>query len=1500
MKNSNLEYLHNFYDNMNKEKDACGIGLVANIDGKKEYRILDDALTIVERLSHRAGKDASGEVGDGVGVLTQIPHKFFERVAKDYNIHLGNVGDYGIAMIFFPNNDEREKEINLFENTCDNNRLKILGWRDVPTNYKILGKKAIDCMPKIMQCFVERPSDCEKGLEFDRRLYICRREFEHNSNKTFINSFSSRTIVYKGMFLVDQLRQFYNDLQDEDFETAIAIVHSRFSTNTLPSWAKAHPYRMIAHNGEINTIRGNFDRMYAREETLHSDKLDKYKEKIYPIIQNVSSDSAMLDNTLEFFVMNGIPLPLVMMMLVPEPWSKDDHISENKKDFYHYYSTMMEAWDGPAAILFTDGELIGATLDRNGLRPARYYITDDNRLILSSEVGVLDIDDSHIVKKSRLKPGNILLIDVKNGRIISDEECKSYYTNMHPYGEWLSLNLIDLNDVKIPNHKVPIHSEDVRKKLYKIFAYTDDEMKNQILPMARNGVEATASMGHDEPIAVLSKKNPLLFSYFKQLFAEVSNPPIDSIREEIVTDTNIYIGTDGNILNANGDNCHMLQVDSPILTGIDILKIKTLNDEFLKCDTVSVLYNKNTFLINAIDELIKNVDKACSEGTNIIILSDRGIDENNLPIPSLLAVSAVEQHLVETKKRMKVSIILESGEPRDVHQMAMLLGFGARAINPYLAHECIEEMIDKGILDKEYHEAIADYNQALLHGVVKTAAKMGISTLQSYQSAKIFEAIGISKDVIEKYFKGIVSRVGGIGIDEIEEDILYRHNEAFDKADTIEETSDNDECLYSKKHIIALQKAVRAGDYNLFKEYSSLVNNGSPHTLRNLLTFKETNNSIPLEEVEDAYQIVKRFKTGAMSYGSISKEVHETIAKAMNSLGAKSNTGEGGEDPERFNTDRNSKIKQVASGRFGVTSEYLNNAEEIQIKMAQGAKPGEGGHLPGKKVYPWIAERRYSTPGVELISPPPHHDIYSIEDLAELIYDLKNVNRNAKISVKLVSEIGVGTIACGVAKAGADVILISGYDGGTGAAPVSSIHNAGIPLELGLAETQKALIENGLRSRVAIETDGKLMTGRDVAIAALLGADEFSFATAPLVSLGCMMMRVCNKDICPFGIATQNEDLRKRFKGKPEYLCNFMLFVAEELREIMAQLGFRNLNEMIGRSDLLKINDIQDAKRAKLVDMNYFLNKSSTEYTEYTDYNERHFISNQVLNLDNTIDEKYFLPLFEKWDAKDKLNIENIKISNVDRTVGTILGSSITNKYGSSLDDDSINIALVGSGGQSFGAFIPKGLTMKLTGDANDGFGKGLSGGKLIVKPPNQAKYKENESVIIGNVALYGATSGTAYICGVAGERFMVRNSGAIAVCEGCGNHGLEYMTGGKAIILGDVGKNFAAGMSGGIAYILDAKHILYTKTNKSIIDIEELTERSDIEDLKNILIDYEKCTGSKKAKHILEEFDKHIQYFKKIIPYNYKRIIGIIDKYKAEGLSEDQAKYKAFKELQT
>ncbi len=1493
MEKIDTKYLHSFYDNLNKEKDACGIGLVANIDGKKEYRILDDALSIVERLSHRAGKDASGEVGDGVGVLTQIPHKFFERVAKDYNIHLGSIGDYGIAMIFFPNDDEREKEINLFKNVCKNNGLNILGFRDVPINYKILGKKAIDCMPKIMQCFVERPSDCEKGLEFDQRLYVCRREFEHKSNKTFINSFSSRTIVYKGMLLVNQLRQFYNDLQDEDFETAIAIVHSRFSTNTLPSWSKAHPYRMIAHNGEINTIRGNFDRMYAREETLHSDKLDNYKEKIYPIIQNVSSDSAMLDNTFEFFVMNGIPLPLAMMMLVPEPWSKDDHMSENKKDFYHYYSTMMEAWDGPAAILFTDGELIGATLDRNGLRPARYYITDDNRLVLSSEVGVLDIDDSHIIKKSRLKPGNILLIDVKNGRIISDEECKSYYTNLHPYGEWLSLNLIDLNDVKIPNHKVPIHSEGIRKKLYKIFAYTDDEIKNQILPMARNGVEATASMGHDEPLAVLSEKHPLLFSYFKQLFAEVSNPPIDSIREEIVTDTNIYIGTDGNLLNANGDNCHMLQVDSPILTGIDILKIKTLNDEFLKCDTVSILYNKNTSLDNAINQLVKNIDKVCSEGTNIIILSDRGVDENNLPMPSLLAVSAVEQHLVETKKRMKVSIILESGEPRDVHQMAMLLGFGARAINPYLAHECIEEMIDKGILDKESHEAIADYNQALLHGVVKTAAKMGISTLQSYQSAKIFEAIGISKDVIDKYFMGIVSRVGGIGINEIAEDIIYRHNKAFDEINKIEETFDNDECLYSKKNIIALQKAVRAGDYKLFKEYSSLVNNGSPHTLRNLLTFKETNNSIPLEEVEDAHQIVKRFKTGAMSYGSISKEAHETIAKAMNSLGAKSNTGEGGEDPERFNTDRNSKIKQVASGRFGVTSEYLNNADEIQIKMAQGAKPGEGGHLPGKKVYPWIAERRYSTPGVELISPPPHHDIYSIEDLAELIYDLKNVNRNAKISVKLVSEIGVGTIACGVAKAGADVILISGYDGGTGAAPVSSIHNAGIPLELGLAETQKALIENGLRNRVAIETDGKLMTGRDVAIAALLGADEFSFATAPLVSLGCMMMRVCNKDTCPFGIATQNEDLRKRFKGKPEYLCNFMLFVAEELREIMAKLGFRNLNEMIGRSDLLKVNDKQNTKRSKLIDMNYFLNDTLTKH------NERHFISNQVLNLDNTIDEKHFLPLFEKWDAKDKLNIDNVKISNVDRTVGTILGSSITNKYGSSLEDDSINISLVGSGGQSFGAFIPKGLTMKLTGDANDGFGKGLSGGKLIVKPPNQANYEENESVIIGNVALYGATSGTAYICGVAGERFMVRNSGAIAVCEGCGNHGLEYMTGGKAIILGDVGKNFAAGMSGGVAYILDAKHILYTKTNKSIIDIEELTERADIEDLKRILIDYEKCTESKKAKHILEEFDKHIQYFKKIIPYNYKKIIGIIEKYELEGLSKEDAKYKAFKELQ-
>lgn len=1489
------------------EHDACGIGMVVNIDGRKEYRTLDDALSIVEKLEHRAGKDAAGEVGDGVGILVQISHSFFKKAAEDAGISLGDEGDYGIGMFFLPQDlRKRTFAMRLFQVNCEKNGLSILGWRDVPTDPKILGKKALDCMPFISQCFIARPADCAKGIDFDRKLYVCRREFEQSAEDTYINSLSSRTIVYKGMFLVGQLRKFYTDLQSKDYETAIAMVHSRFSTNTTPSWERAHPYRLIAHNGEINTIRGNHDRMLAREETLHTPWLDENSAKTFPVIHASGSDSAMLDNTLEFFMMNGVPLPLAVMMMIPEPWKNDQYMEQEKKDFYHYYATMMEPWDGPAAILFTDGQIAGATLDRNGLRPSRYYITDDQRLILSSEVGVLDLDPKHIVKKSRLQPGKILLIDLEHGRLISDNECKEFYAKKYPYGEWLSLNLLQLAELKIPNKKIPTHSQEMRDRLYRVFGYTYEDVKEQILPMASNGTEATASMGHDIPLAVLSEKHQLLFSYFKQLFAQVTNPPIDSIREEIVTDTSVYVGSDGNLLVPGGENCRVLQINNPILTGVDLLKIKSLDQEGFKSGVVSILYYKNTSLEKAIAQLIVKVDRLCSKGVNIIILSDRGVDENHVPIPSLLAVSATEQHLVETRKRTAVSLVLESGEPRDVHQMATLLGFGARAINPYLAHECIAELIDKSILDKDYHTAIADYNSAILHGIVKTAAKMGISTLQSYQSAKIFEAVGISKAVIDRYFTGITSRVGGIELDEIADGILFRHDRAFDPMGLAVDTSldstgfhglrsgeDKEDHLYNPQTIIALQNAVRAGSYEMFKEYTAIVDNEKPHTLRGLIDFVDTGASIPLEEVEPASEIVKRFKTGAMSYGSISKEAHETMAIAMNRLGGKSNTGEGGEDPIRFGTEKNSKIKQVASGRFGVTSEYLNNAEEIQIKMAQGAKPGEGGHLPGKKVYPWIAERRYSTPGVSLISPPPHHDIYSIEDLAQLIYDLKNANRKARISVKLVSEAGVGTIACGVAKAGAQVILISGYDGGTGAAPASSIHNAGLPWELGLAEAHHSLIENGLRGRVVIETDGKLMSGRDVAIAALLGAEEFGFATAPLVSMGCMMMRVCNKDTCPVGIACQNEMLRKRFSGKPEYVMNFMLFIAEELREIMARLGFRTLEEMVGRSDLLKVKEKQITDRAEKVSMDHIIDHSLA-HAEH-----RHFVPDEIFDfeLEKTIDERVFLPRFESWSGEDTLNIDHVEISSTDRSLGTILGSAVTERFGGSLKEDSIQVTLNGGGGQSFGAFIPKGLTLKLIGDANDGFGKGLSGGKLIVLPPEQASFKAEDNVIIGNVALYGATSGTAYINGIAGERFMVRNSGATAVCEGCGDHGLEYMTGGTAVILGEVGKNFAAGMSGGIAYILDQHHSLYMRTNKSLIEMTELKE-ADSKELYDLLVDYERTTHSKRAAEILKDIKAWIPLFKKIIPIDYKNMLILIGKYEEQGIRHEQAVYEAFKDV--
>ena len=1619
------------------EHDNCGIGAVVNIDGSKSHKIVDNALSIVEKLEHRAGKDASGETGDGVGILVQISHEFFKKAAADLVGKLDE-REYGIGQFFFPGDvvstgsTTCDSEKARFEKCCAAEGLKFLGWRKVPVNADVLGKKARDCMPQIWQGFVEKPADCEPGLDFDRKLYIVRRLFENGAlrgapaegvaenaagacsegetspslPKTYVCSLSSRTIVYKGMFLVHELRTFYDDLQSPDYQSALAIVHSRFSTNTQPSWQRAHPNRFIAHNGEINTIRGNVDRMLAREETVSSSKLDKTQmQKILPAVDTSGSDSAMLDNTLEFLLMNGMPLPLAVMTCIPEPWKHDDNMAQKKKDFYHYWATMMESWDGPAAILFSDGDLLGATLDRNGLRPSRYYITKDGMLILSSEVGVLDIHEENIKIKSRLQPGRILLVDTLQKKIISDEECKNQYASLYPYGEWLDMNLVHLADLKIPNKKIPVHTLDERNILYRAFGWNYEDVNEMVLPMARNGVEPTASMGVDTPLAVMSEKHPSLFSYFKQLFAQVTNPPIDSLREKIVTDTTVYVGKDGNLLQPQARNCRVLEINNPILTGTDLIKIAALNQPGLKAKTISILFDvvsirpsdysttaaspvvecsrseciETTRLETALDNLFAQIDSAYAEGYNIIILSDRGVDENHAAIPVILATSAVEQYLIRTKKRTAVSIILETAEVRDVHQAAMCLGYGARAINPYLAHEAIAELIDQKILDKDYHTAIDDYNKAVINGIVKIAAKMGISTIQSYQSAQIFEAVGIAADVVEKYFTNTVSRVGGVGLKEIEEDVRYHHDQGFDPAGlTVNQHLDSfgkhkfrrgpqaESHLYNPETIVALQQATRNGDYARFKEYTALVDDNShPHTLRAMLDFNfPADGGISIDEVEPVESIVQRFKTGAMSYGSISEEAHKCMAAAMNHLHGKSNSGEGGEKPERLGTEYNSAIKQVASGRFGVTEEYLLSAKEIQIKMAQGAKPGEGGHLPGKKVYPWIAKTRYATPGVALISPPPHHDIYSIEDLAQLIYDLKNANRGARISVKLVSEAGVGTIAAGVAKAGAQVMLISGHAGGAGAAPISSIHPAGLPWELGLAETHQTLIQNGLRGRVVIETDGKLMSGRDVTIAALLGAEEFGFATAPLIAMGCSMMRVCQLDTCPFGVATQNEKLRAKFPGKPEYVENFMKFIAQEMRELMAKLGVRTVEELCGRTDLLKLKDKQGFKRAGLVDMSRVLANAeavSGKQLAVSDWKKDR--STFDFKLQNTIDCKTLLLAFEKVSGGEGLPLarttllatpsagtprnapENfaISIQSTDRTVGTILGSEIQKRYGNTLSDDTFVVNFEGGAGQSFGAFIPKGLTLRLTGDANDAFGKGLSGGKLVIKKPASFEGDAASNIIVGNVALFGATSGTAFINGAAGERFCVRNSGATVVAEGCGDHGLEYMTGGTAVILGSTGKNLCAGMSGGVAYVLDENHDLYKRMNHELVKMYALddetttlnpndvvsirpsdysttgasleetavvecsqSERIETTSVHGVSPD-EVClhflieqhaaeTGSERAKAILADWEHYKNCFKKIIPNDYLKVMTEIASEEKSGKPHDEAVLNAFR----
>ena len=1492
------------------EHDNCGIGAVVSIKGIKTHQTVSDALSIVENLEHRAGKDAEGKTGDGVGILLQISHKFFKKAVKPLGIQIGDEREYGVGMFFFPQDElKRNQAKKMFEIIVEKEGLEFLGWREVPTYPQILGKKAVDCMPYIMQAFVKKPADVAKGIDFDRKLYVARRVFEQTNEDTYVVSLSSRTIVYKGMFLVGQLRQFFGDLEDADYESAIAIVHSRFSTNTNPSWERAHPNRFIVHNGEINTIKGNADRMLSREETMYSEYLESEMAKITPVVNTNGSDSAMLDNTLEFLVMNGMPLPLAVMITIPEPWSNNKAMAQEKKDFYQYYATMMEPWDGPASILFSDGDIMGAVLDRNGLRPSRYYVTNDGYLILSSEVGVLPIAESRIKVKDRLRPGKMLLVDTVKGELIDDDELKEKYATKQPYGEWLDNNLVQLHDLKIPNQKVPMHTKEERARLQKAFGYTYEDLKTSILPMALNGSESIGVMGIDTPLAVLSNKHQPLFNYFKQLFAQVTNPPIDSIREKVVTSTTVYLGTDGNVLEEKAENCKQLKINDPILTNTDLLKIKNMKVDGFKVETIPIIYYKNTSLEKAIDHLFVEVDRAHREGANIIILSDRGVDENHVAIPSLLAVSALQQYLVQTKKRTAMAVILESGEPRDVHHFATLLGYGASAINPYLAQESIQELIDLNMLDKDYYAAVDDYNNAILGGIVKIAAKMGISTIQSYQGAKIFEAIGIDSDVINKYFKGTVSRIEGISLKDIQEDVETLHSKAFDPLGLPTDTtldsngahklrSGKEEHLYNPQTIHLLQLATRTGDYKIFKEYTKLVNKDTgAMNLRGLMDIRFPKKGINIDEVESVDSIVRRFKTGAMSYGSISKEAHETMAIAMNMLHGKSNSGEGGEDEDRLTVgpdglNRCSAIKQVASGRFGVTSKYLVSAQEIQIKMAQGAKPGEGGHLPGKKVYPWIAKTRLSTPGVSLISPPPHHDIYSIEDLAQLIYDLKNANKNARISVKLVSEAGVGTVASGVAKAGAQVILISGYDGGTGAAPRSSIHNAGLPWELGLAEAHQTLTMNGLRNKVIIETDGKLMSGRDVAIAAMLGAEEFGFATAPLVTMGCVMMRVCNLDTCPVGVATQNPELRKRFTGKPEYVVNFMRFIAEELREYMAKLGVKTVDELVGRTDLLEQRDVPGSGRSKNVDLSQILDNPYIKEAAKIHYDKKNVYDFQ---LEKTVDEKVLLKKFATaLDEKQKRSVE-VDVTNTDRAVGTLLGAEITRRFGETLDEDTFTVKCNGAGGQSFGAFIPKGLTLELVGDSNDYFGKGLSGGKLIVYPPTGCAYKEDENIIIGNVALYGATSGKAFINGVAGERFCVRNSGATAVVEGCGDHGCEYMTGGRVVVLGRTGKNFAAGMSGGIAYVLDEDTSLYKRMNKQLVSIEPVTDKYDVLELKDLITEHVAYTNSKKGKEVLDNFGEYLPKFKRIIPHDYKKMLNTIVQMEEKGLSSEQAQIEAF-----
>ncbi|KGR78186.1 glutamate synthase large subunit [Ureibacillus manganicus] len=1475
------------------EHDACGIGFYANIKGNASHEIVKNGLEMLCRLEHRAGRGGDGKTGDGAGLMVQIPDAFFKVNCTE--LQLPKRGEYGVGQLFFTENEvERQTIENKINQLIEQEGLSLIDWRTVPTNKEILSETAKRTAPIVRQVFI-RANNVTDSQAFERKLYLIRKQAENwsknNNLKFYCPSMSSQTIVFKGLLTPREVSEFYIDLQDESFISAFAIVHSRYSTNTFPSWERAHPNRYIVHNGEINTLRGNVNWMTAREQQFISKAFGEDLQKVLPIIDQSGSDSSMLDNAFEFFVLAGRTPAHTAMMLIPEPWTENPHITKEKKAFYEYHANLMEPWDGPTAICFTDGKQIGSILDRNGLRPARYYVTKDDMIVFSSEVGVVDIEEENVLYKERLSPGKMLLIDLELGKIISDDDLKSEMASKEPYAQWLEEN------------KVSIHSKSEEKReiqqltlRQKVFGYTYEDVHKYIHPISSSGKDPIGSMGNDTPLAVLSDRPQSLFNYFKQLFAQVTNPPIDSIREHIVTSTMTLLGAEGNLLYPNSKNVKRIFLESPILTTNEYNQIVQLDDKYFRSRVISLEFLES--LENELDRIFKEAEIAIKESMSLIVLSDELEDPNTPTIPILLAASGLHQYLVRTGNRTKVSIIANSGEAREVHHFAALIGFGVDAVNPYLAYATISNLVEDGHLSLSYKDAVKNYRKGITDGVVKVMSKMGISTVQSYRGAQIYEAVGISKKVIDKYFTGTASQIDGIDLVTIGEEAFKRHAEALNSTEELESGSDfqwranGEHHAFNPKTIHTLQWATRKNDIGLYRMFAEMANEERVGFLRNLFEIRKDVKPIPIEEVESVDSIVKRFKTGAMSFGSISQEAHETLAIAMNRLGGRSNSGEGGEHPARFKIDkngdnRNSAIKQIASGRFGVKSHYLVNAEELQIKVAQGAKPGEGGQLPGNKVYPWVAEVRGSTPGVGLISPPPHHDIYSIEDLAELIYDLKNANHYARISVKLVAKAGVGTIAAGVAKGGADVIVISGYDGGTGASPKTSIKHTGLPWELGLAEAHQTLMLNGLRNRVTLETDGKLMTGKDVVMAALLGAEEYGFATAPLIVLGCVMMRACHLDTCPVGVATQNPELREKFTGKPEYVVNYMKFVAEEMREYMAKLGFRTVEEMVGRTDVLQVS--KRAKKhwkASQIDLSSLLYQVKGTKTKQQD---------QDLQIDDTLDMRVLLAKVEK-SIKEKVKVElEYEIKNTDRVVGTIIGSEITRKYGEEgLKENTITLKFSGHAGQSFGAFAPRGLTLSVIGDVNDYFGKGLSGGKLVAIAPIKGEQEKN--VIAGNVCLYGATSGTAFINGRAGERFAVRNSGANIVVEGIGDHGCEYMTGGRVVILGDVGKNFAAGMSGGIAYVLPTDEAnLKASCNMEMVQFEKLTEKEEISLVRSMIIEHLEQTDSTIALDILAKLNQFVPKFIKVVPTDYQTMIEKINRHKLIGLTEDDAAMQAF-----